>query len=282
MGKVIMGTECPTCGRDDFKSDRGMRTHLSAVHDERIRAEITCEYCGDTFKVKPYREDSARFCSASCRSSNTADQRESNKAVWTCENCESTFERYRSQGSGDVPRFCSTDCLYEFRSRALSGENAPGWEGGRLVTTDCEYCDSTIELYKSDARDKRFCSKKCYDDWQRDTSEMTCGRLYTIIRSCLPGQSWETTRTHTLGDSCVLCGSGSDLQAHHIIPVLAGGTNEPWNLLTVCTGCHPSVEQFTREFTDRPLTAEPSDLSGPNAGGDSQAVYGGVVREEAD
>lgn len=37
---------------------------------------------------------------------------------------------------------------------------------------------------------------------------------------------------------CELCGSERELQAHHIIPVTCGGTDDKENLLCVCKRCH--------------------------------------------
>jgi 5-methylcytosine-specific restriction endonuclease McrA len=38
--------------------------------------------------------------------------------------------------------------------------------------------------------------------------------------------------------SCARCGSTVDLEAHHIVPLASGGTNELSNLLTLCHDCH--------------------------------------------
>ncbi len=37
---------------------------------------------------------------------------------------------------------------------------------------------------------------------------------------------------------CELCGSSRNLEAHHIIPVTLGGTDEKENILCVCKKCH--------------------------------------------
>ena len=37
---------------------------------------------------------------------------------------------------------------------------------------------------------------------------------------------------------CELCGSRRGLEAHHIIPVFAGGDNSEENLICVCSACH--------------------------------------------
>lgn len=42
------------------------------------------------------------------------------------------------------------------------------------------------------------------------------------------------------GALCVVCGSDSDLCVDHIIPVSAGGTNDPLNLHVLCRSCNSS------------------------------------------
>ncbi len=40
------------------------------------------------------------------------------------------------------------------------------------------------------------------------------------------------------GYCCVLCGSGEDLQVDHMIPRIRGGTNDDYNLRTLCRSCN--------------------------------------------
>ncbi len=42
-------------------------------------------------------------------------------------------------------------------------------------------------------------------------------------------------------ERCELCGSGRDLQVHHIIPVVLGGPDVEENLIVVCAGCHAKL-----------------------------------------
>lgn len=39
-------------------------------------------------------------------------------------------------------------------------------------------------------------------------------------------------------ERCELCGSSRSLEAHHIIPLALGGTDEKENILCVCKKCH--------------------------------------------
>jgi len=70
--------------------------------------------------------------------------------------------------------------------------------------------------------------------------------------------SWWTVRDDERADECYKCGaSDCKLDVHHIVPVSAGGTNESWNLMTLCESCHRTVEAYTRQFDAfRPVLAE--------------------------
>jgi hypothetical protein len=47
-------TVCPTCGRDDFNSESGVRRHHTIQHDERL-PNLICEKCGSKFYYKSRR-----------------------------------------------------------------------------------------------------------------------------------------------------------------------------------------------------------------------------------
>jgi len=59
--------------------------------------------------------------------------------------------------------------------------------------------------------------------------------------------SWWTVRDAARAGECYKCGaSGCKLDVHHIVPISAGGTNDGWNLMTLCESCHRTVEAYTR------------------------------------
>lgn len=55
------------------------------------------------------------------------------------------------------------------------------------------------------------------------------------------GGDWDTTRELVLrrdGRRCTVCGEARNLHVHHRIPRHLGGPDAPWNLITLCAGCH--------------------------------------------
>jgi len=43
-------TECPTCDRDGFKNEHGVKMHRVQVHDEFVAEKIECEWCGSEYR----------------------------------------------------------------------------------------------------------------------------------------------------------------------------------------------------------------------------------------
>lgn len=76
-------------------------------------------------------------------------------------------------------------------------------------------------------------------------------------------QTWETTRQAVLdrdGDQCRFCEMtnsehedeyGQGLHIHHIIPESEGGSDEPQNLVTLCSSCHKTFESVHADTLSR-------------------------------
>jgi hypothetical protein len=73
--------------------------------------------------------------------------------------------------------------------------------------------------------------------------------IYDAVKKQMPGASWNIIKRRHKADECQNCGTSESLELHHIIPLMDGGTNEPWNLMTLCESCHHKAEWFTRSFS---------------------------------
>lgn len=123
-------TLCPTCGRSDFKSHKGMAKHHAMSHGESIAGySLTCDFCGCEFRDT---HKDRRFCSKGCYGSWQSQNRVGEDAAhWqggsvelNCETCGASYSAKPNQAESS--RFCSRPCQYE----ALSGEGSPAWKGG--------------------------------------------------------------------------------------------------------------------------------------------------------
>lgn len=55
------------------------------------------------------------------------------------------------------------------------------------------------------------------------------------------GKDWNKARNAAIkrdNGKCNFCGCSGDIHVHHIRPLSRGGTNEPYNLVTLCADCH--------------------------------------------
>ena len=202
-------TRCPTCGRDDFASWHGMNQHHHQIHGESLgkRATVTCETCDRTFNVVQSRVGRARFCSSAC------------KDAW--------------------------------QSDAYRGDAHP--LADRRTSKVCEQCGDEFTVPQCESH-RRFCEWSCYNTYYSETYHGSAHALYRggsgvtdAVRKSLGPRGWDaisaTAREHA-DHTCEMCGATPDraLDVHHIIPVLAGGTNAPWNLLATCQSCHQRAE----------------------------------------
>lgn len=164
---------CPTCSRDDFASRRGMLMHHAKTHGEKIRKTLNCEYCDNTFDVKPSHASDRCFCSRSCKetwesenlSGENSHEWQGGKIEMHCEVCESVFEvrKYRQ----DTAKYCSHECRVE-ATKQMTGSDRYNYNS---VELECKWCNSTFKVPKSQADRRTFCSRDCYNSWLRNARE---------------------------------------------------------------------------------------------------------------
>lgn len=52
---------------------------------------------------------------------------------------------------------------------------------------------------------------------------------------------FDGTLARACGTECVNCGSHENIEYHHIVPLLLGGTNKVWNIVPLCHQCHKAA-----------------------------------------
>lgn len=120
---------CPGCGRDDFKSNKGVAQHHAKKHGFSISMLYRCEDCGE---IRSGKEGDQKYCSdcnwnsdiasydcpyEGCeRSFDTQNGRSVHHSqvhgesiagyVYECEHCGNEFESPISPGSENAPKYC--------------------------------------------------------------------------------------------------------------------------------------------------------------------------------
>lgn len=285
--------QCPTCDRADFKSMQGVRLHHKKTHGESIAGvEVTCEHCNEPFRVKPVREDEAKYCSRGCTSASWEGE---DSPLWVarrskaCGACGGSFtpkpsrfeeatycSRACANGAAQIPTDCS-NCGDEFTappSRVTRSENlycCPEcqWEAReQRVEYDCEYCGATVE--KTPSREKydnhHFCNQECANRYF--TGENHHFWKGGVAEHIDYGPNWTQQRRLARerdGFKCQGCGIQEsdyhqELDVHHLTPFKTFDdpeqANELGNLTTLCRSCHREWERLSPL---RPDTVAPSD-----------------------
>jgi len=252
-----MSRECPTCGRDDFKSEKGLKQHHGRTHGESLsRVALECEWCGDEYTKLPSKATNSRFCSNDCKLDAFHEQRRGsgNMEQIECDFCGESLERYPNKVSEN--NFCDRDC----KDLWMKGENHPQWKGGK-VEVECCVCGAGKEVFKAQQRksDRHFCSDDCHYQWVSENHRgEDHGNWKGGVSHEYPG-SWSRQRRRALERDdyeCRACGmsqeehkqryDGRGLEVHHVKPVRTfddpADAHSLGNLVTACKTCHGKYE----------------------------------------
>lgn len=260
----IPSTKCPTCGREDFESERGVKLHHARSHGKSLAKEtVECEACGEIFKDYSYRDrvTCSKDCLAGRQQEDFSEDGNPNHCgggYVSCRVCEQEFYATpHQQQTGAV--YCSRECMGKGYETRWAGDAAPHWTG--RVTVNCEMCGTAVKVPPNAEEATRFCSQDCLYDWQSRTFSGESSHLWRggssptdALRRVMGEHSWNKIKENERANECLICGIENSLHLHHIIPLRAGGTNGSWNLLTLCKSCHPRVERRTDDFVEPVIT----------------------------
>lgn len=189
--------ECPTCGRDDFASEGGMKNHHKVVHGESIAGiEVECANCGKVLKRKPYQVEKHErsFCNHSCNGKWHNGERSSDyaKEKVDCAHCGAELLRQPHRLNNGSRQFCNQDCRADWQSENLVGENHPLYAS---ITVECAYCGTTLirEPNQVMGVENSFCNQSCHDSWRSknvrgqnhfdyESVEVPCANCGTILK----------------------------------------------------------------------------------------------------
>lgn len=140
----------------------------------------------------------------------------------------------------------------------------------------CKNCKKEWEDYKSNDKNKRFCSVKCKSDYSRtDRICKKCQKVFSICKStirtsnssgnycsrnCYENSMRTGTIKHKNGfrgivrrefpkpQNCARCGTTEVIHIHHIEPFRYTQNNNLKNLIPLCNSCHKVVEILTENL----------------------------------
>jgi len=230
-----MPVECPTCSKDDFESESGMKTHHSVVHGESIAGvECVCEECGNVFRGTKYNP--SKYCSRECYYESLKLER------GDCKWCGLEIAQERRHGV----KFCSQKCRSSWASDKYN----------ERVELECEICNETFEVKPACVENRVTCSKECHNEWRSKTFRGENHPNWKGGYKTYYGPSWESQREKRRekdGYECQRCGVEEsnlrrELDVHHKTPFRNYGVenhkkaNRIENLISLCESCHHQIE----------------------------------------
>lgn len=211
----------------------------------------TCEVCALVFERTPAFHRSAeakggkvRFCSQKCfgiaKSDGRVQVQGKGKVTITCETCGNTFQKWPSfmkwaAHRGGAVRFCSQACHGKARTAGA------------------------VRLPRQTSESNRKRSDSNRAEWGLPPHDPSVMALPKKVRARVArGIGFNASQLREwLADTCIRCGSTTDLQLDHIICMAAGGTSTRENAQTLCRPCN----RWKVRHVDKPLVRQQS-LSG--------------------
>jgi len=235
-------TECPTCGRDGFKSVQGMKQHHSRTHGESISGEVvSCNECGKEYRVKPCNADDRHLCSNECiaewmKNINTEEHWNYNggKVSLDCDECGEEYKLRPSKAKQS--KYCSIKCANLAKSK-ITGEEHPLYK--RKVSY-CEECGEQYEVQNYRSEKSRFCSTGCRNDWLSSVTGEDHPLYEGGQHNKYKQRDWRifSKKYRDWVGECENCGSNENLQTHHNEPISMGGHIYDNTFKVLCTKCH--------------------------------------------
>lgn len=251
--------ECPTCGRDDFENQRGMKVHHSRAHGASLsdREQLSCPSCETTYTGKgplgrhmrdccPAKLHECPKCGKGCPTyagvknhyARVHDGSISGEPI-ECQNC-GEIKRVRRDRDRD---FCSRKCYLE---------SLPD-----RVTVSCEVCGVEWDKKPSHVDGLNFCTKDCFNTYTSET-DWCAGEnnpRYNGGSKDVYGPNWDEQREKARerdNYTCQGCGVSEEqlsreLSVHHIVPRREYRDGDDFdyeeanrldNLISHCSPCH--------------------------------------------
>jgi len=115
---------------------------IKLIHSFIYVVELTCDYCGDSYSVRPSKAERSRFCSKKCcydwRGENNSGSDNPNHKPKKSVECKYCGQIYKVQPHrAETTKYCSKDCQLSDYNKNNEGENHPMYKG--KITLECEY-----------------------------------------------------------------------------------------------------------------------------------------------
>jgi len=200
--------------------------------------EAACDCCSKVFAKSNKRQ---RFCNVECSNKYQAKKYTKNTNGYKCEICGKTFI-----GKGTAKITCSKLCR-EVRQKSYKvyciSCGKPVYGSFHITKNKYLHCSACKE--EKIAKETAQMESVTTEIRIRTEKHMfiePVGKAVGLRQEPRYGESLKHAIKDRDGWQCYICCKETDLHVHHIIPRKNGGSNTPENLVTLCSGCHKSIE----------------------------------------
>ena len=137
-------------------------------------------------------------------------------SVVKCKNCGKKFLKVKNW-----QEVCKLECQREYYKNNCKPN---------IIVKEKALCVYCGKKFNRKSRNHFYCSRECNIN-DRELKQPTA-------------IEWQVLREYVLerdNYKCSKCGSDNQLQMHHIVPLMLGGSNETENIITLCSKCHGNI-----------------------------------------
>jgi len=238
--------ECPACS-EPFDTEPGLQSHFGKKHEEK---HLTVERVGGETIRQLYAKMSENAVANELGVSRTAIQG-ALRHLGIERRGQSEAEQLKWSQMTPEEREAQVKAAHEKnRELAANGElSLQRWvEENPELASKLRAKHGALGASARDENGMKGVTGQEHPNWRGGKS------VYDAVKKQLPGPSWNTIRSRYAGEPCANCGE-STTDLHHIVPLLCGGTNEDYNLMSLCQSCHHEAEWHFRDVFDPVLIA---------------------------
>jgi ssDNA-binding Zn-finger/Zn-ribbon topoisomerase 1 len=273
-GEGQESTVCPTCGRDDFDTERAMKLHHTQSHGESIAGiPVSCDECGKQFRRKKSRVEKSDsvYCSIECRGNVGPSPPETDISHPLLKDGDWLRKKYFDENKTTPEIADELGCTQPTVNRWMDkhGIERPshlrcgprsdkrlydkGWLHEQYVESRRSAYDIGHEIGVSEYTVLNWLSRHGID------IRSSGGRAASLSNKPRYGEGWDRDKRRTIrrraNHECEICGLSQDahlskygekLHVHHITPWWAfeddKKRNDEDNLMALCRDCHNKWE----------------------------------------
>lgn len=240
---------CPSCERDDFKTEAGMKRHHTTIHDESLIEESReCGWCGSEIIVKQQSRKKATrvFCSDSdCESKWRSEEYSGrNSPNWRSDRGTVSPEDHDKIECRDCGRELPVDAKHFFRSGGGFECKCKECHGGSFGIND-------VKKHYKPEEGHRYCSK-CHRELPADAEHFfRSGSGYVSRCKECSGCDFGVRDVNRGRDDgkwyCSECDTVYELSAEHFYPIPSSNTG----FANICKECsnEKSVEEQQKRWS---------------------------------